>query len=79
MPARIRLIRHEPVPKTGSYEVRFWDGRESKFFYWDDEPSRRLRPEQMTSEQALEAARTFARQERDAIDRIRNLADKSYL
>jgi hypothetical protein len=29
-------------------EVRFADGRESKFFYWDDLPSRRLRPEILT-------------------------------
>jgi hypothetical protein len=33
---RIRIVRHEPVPKTGSYEVRFPDGRESVYFYWDD-------------------------------------------
>jgi hypothetical protein len=68
MPARIHLIRHEVVPKTGSYEVRFSDGRESKFFYWDDEPSRRLRPEMATSARALHAARTFAGHERDAIE-----------
>jgi hypothetical protein len=39
--------------------------RESKFFYWDDLPSRRLRPEILTSEQALEQAKAFARAERD--------------
>ena len=27
--ARIRIIRHEAVPKTGSFEVRFADGRAS--------------------------------------------------
>ena len=41
------------------------DGRESKFFYWDDVPSRRLRPNILTREQALEQARAFARAERD--------------
>ncbi len=61
----IRLIKHEAVPKCGSFEVRFDDGRPSKFFYWDDEPSRRLRPEQVNSKTALEAARTFARAGRD--------------
>ena len=34
--ARIRIIRHEAVPKTGSFEVRFADGRASKYFYYDD-------------------------------------------
>jgi hypothetical protein len=57
----IRLIKHEAVPKCGSYEVRFPDGRRSKYFYWDDVASRRARPEQMTSEQALEEAKAFAR------------------
>jgi hypothetical protein len=25
--SRIRIIRHEPVPQSGSFEVRFADGR----------------------------------------------------
>lgn len=49
----------EAVPKTGSYKVT-WPGGVKRFYY-DDEPSRRLRPEAMTSEQALEKARDFAR------------------
>ena len=49
----IRIIKHEAVPRCGSYEVRFSDGRPSKYFYWDDEPSRRLRPELLTGEEAL--------------------------
>jgi hypothetical protein len=60
MSARIRIIKHEPIRKTGSFEVRFPDGRPSKFFYWDDEPSRRL-PDQVDSKQALREAKTFAR------------------
>jgi hypothetical protein len=36
-----------------------------EFFYWDDVASRRLRPDMMTSERALEQARAFARAERD--------------
>ena len=65
---RIRIIRHSAVPLCGSYEVRFSDGMggmESRFFYWDDLPSRRVRPDIFTREQALELARAFARAERD--------------
>ena len=61
----VRLIKHEAVPKCGSYEVRFLAGKPSRYFYWEDLPSRRLRPEQMTGEEALEQARAFARAERD--------------
>ena len=65
MHPRIRIIRHEAVPKTGSFEVRFADGRPSRYFYWDDVLSRRVRPDILTSEQALEQAKAFARAERD--------------
>ena len=65
----IRIIRHEAVPKSGSYEVRFSDGRESKFFYFDDVLARRLRPDILTSEAALEQAKAFARSERDKAER----------
>jgi hypothetical protein len=61
----IRLIRHEAVPQSGSYEVRFADRRESRFFYFDDVLARRLRPDMFTSDQALEQAKAFARAERD--------------
>lgn len=60
----IRLIKHEAVPKCGSYEVRFSDGRPSTYFYWDDVPGRRMRPEILTSEQALEQAQAFAKDAR---------------
>jgi hypothetical protein len=33
---RVRLIKHEAVPNCGSYEIRFPDGRASRFIYWDD-------------------------------------------
>jgi hypothetical protein len=33
MTAGIRIVKHEVVPRCGSYEVRFSDGRESRFFY----------------------------------------------
>ena len=61
----IRIIKHEAVPQTGSFEVRFSDGRPSVYFYWDDIPGRRLHPEQMDSARALEAAKALARGERD--------------
>jgi len=39
---RIRIIPHAPdgIPDCGSFEVRFPDGRESVYFYWDDNPGR---------------------------------------
>ena len=61
----VRLIRHEVVPKCGSFEVRYEDGQPSVYFYWEDIPGRRLRPEQLTSDQALERAKALARAERD--------------
>jgi hypothetical protein len=42
MTDRIRILKHEAVPTCGSYEVHFPDGRPSRYFYWDDVPSRRL-------------------------------------
>jgi hypothetical protein len=59
----IRLIKHEGVPNCGSFEVRYDDGTPSVFYYWDDEPSRRLRPEQIDSKEALKRAKSFARAE----------------
>jgi len=59
----IRIIKHEAVPKCGSYEVRFSDGRPRKYFYWEDIPGRRLRSDH--SSQALKDAKAFARAERD--------------
>jgi hypothetical protein len=46
----VRLIKREAVPNCGSFEVRFPDGRPSKYFYWDDLPSRRLRPDLVGSD-----------------------------
>jgi hypothetical protein len=58
---RIRVIKHEAVPDCGSLEVRFPDGRPSQYFYWDDLPSRRLRPTTLDRETALEKAKAVAR------------------
>ena len=65
MSARAHVIKREPVPRRGSYEVRFSDGRPSKHFYWDDVPDRRLGSDQLTSEEAGKQARAFAQAERD--------------
>ena len=62
---RIRIIKHEAVPECGSYEVRFSDGRPSKYFYWEDIAGRRVRSDQADSKRALEDAKAFARAERD--------------
>ncbi len=43
-------MKHEAVKDTGSFKVRFQNGRPSKFFYWNDVPSRRLHPDMLTSE-----------------------------
>jgi hypothetical protein len=64
----IRLIKHEVVPQCGSYEVRFSDGRPSRYFYWEDLPGRRLRPDLLTGEQAEQEAKALAQAERDKFE-----------
>jgi hypothetical protein len=56
--ARIRITA---VPGCGSFEVRYADDRPSQFFHWDDIPARRLRPETLDREIALEQAKAVAR------------------
>ena len=68
MANRIRIIPHEGVPKCGSFEVRFPDGRPSRYFYWDDIPGRRLRPDLVDSATAKQATRSFARMEQCVLD-----------
>jgi hypothetical protein len=68
MVGRVRLIRHEAVPKCGSYEIRFPDGRPSRFVYWDDLPGRRLRPDLVGSGVAVRVAKIFARAEQWALN-----------
>jgi hypothetical protein len=50
----VRIIKHEVIPQTGSYEVRYPDGRPALYFYWDDLASRRLDPNTLTGAQALD-------------------------
>ena len=62
-----RIIRHEAIPQTGSYEVKFTDGRPSVYLYFDDDPGRRSITGKMTGAQALLAAKTLARADRDKL------------
>jgi hypothetical protein len=64
MTDRVRIVRHEVVPLCGSYEVRV-EGQPSRYFYFEELPGRRLRPDQLTREEALEQARAYARAMRD--------------
>jgi hypothetical protein len=56
----VYIIRHEAIPQTGSFEVKFPDGRPSVYHYFDDDPGRRSITGKMTSEQALEQAKAAA-------------------
>lgn len=70
MGQKIRLIRHTaaPVlPDSGSYEVRFPDGRASVYFYWDDNPGRRSITNRLSSEEAERKAKELARAEQEKL------------
>ena len=71
---KIRVIKHEAVPDCGSYEVRFPDGRPSKYFYFENLPGRRLRPDRVEQAVAEQDAKRFAREEQDKLDSKRNCA-----
>jgi hypothetical protein len=62
MPDRIRIIPHEAVPLRGSFEVRFPDGRPSRYF-----TGRRLRPDLVDGATAKREAQSFARTEQNAL------------
>ncbi|MBV9457324.1 MAG: hypothetical protein JO141_07415 [Bradyrhizobium sp.] len=59
------IIKHEAIPQTGSYEVRFPEGRPSAFYYFEDNPGRRSITRQMTSAEALRAAKMLAQVDPD--------------
>jgi hypothetical protein len=63
--ANIRIIRHSVIPESGSFEVRFADGRESRYWYWDDNASRRSVRNCLDQETAKKQAQEFARAVRD--------------
>ena len=63
----VRLNEHETIPQTGSYELRFSDGRPSVYFYFDDDPGRRSITGKMTGAEASEKGKALARAERDKL------------
>ena len=67
MAARIRIVPHQAVPLCG-FEVRFPDGRPSRYFYWDVIAGRRLLPDLVESETAKQAAQSLVRVEQNALD-----------
>ena len=67
---KIRLIKHTSapaVPDCGSFEVCFPDGRNSVYFYWDDNPGRRSITRALSSEEAELLAQELARAEQDKL------------
>ena len=65
----IRIIPHRGVDgDCGSFEVSFADGRKSVRFYWDNLVSRRLSPNTLTRDQAIEKATALARAEMDKLN-----------
>ena len=65
----VRIIPHRGVDDhCGSVEVWFADGRQSVRFYWDNLVSRRLSPNTLTRDQAIEKATALARAEMDKLD-----------
>jgi hypothetical protein len=57
-----------PDRKAEASNVRFLDGRPSRYFYWDDIAGRRLRPDLVDSATAKQAAQSFARAEQNVLD-----------
>ena len=78
MPDRIRISPHEAVPRCGSFEVRFPDGRPSRFCYWDDIAGRRLRPDQFTSKQALQDAKLKEVLARDGTEALPSASPEAF-
>ena len=64
--ARVRIIKHEAVPRCGSFEVRFADGRDSIISI--GMAPRRLEPETLDRETALTEAKAVARSVRASLE-----------
>jgi hypothetical protein len=65
---RIRIIRHEAVPKPAASRSALRTDARRGFSIGMVCPGRRLRPDMLISEQALEQARALAQAQRDATD-----------
>jgi hypothetical protein len=64
----VPIIPHRGVDDDcGSFEIWFADGRKSERFYWDNQVSRRLLPNTLTQNQAIEKATAFAMAELDKL------------
>jgi hypothetical protein len=74
---KVRLIKHEAVPQSGSVEIRFPDSRPSKYIYWDDNPGRRrIRASKVDQAVALRVANIFARAEQHALNLARRASEQ---
>jgi hypothetical protein len=66
----VRIIPHSPqaIPDTGSFEV-IWPGGKH-YFFWDENPGRRAisKTANISRAEALEQARSLAREKRAAIE-----------
>jgi hypothetical protein len=69
--AKVRLIKHEAVPQSGSFEICFPDGRPSKYVYWEDDPGRAASGWARSSSGGPALARIFARAEQHALNQAR--------
>ena len=68
----VRLIKHEAVPQSGSFVIRFPDGRPSKYIYWDDNPGRRsITVGAVDRAVALRVAEIFARADQHMLNQRR--------
>ena len=60
--------RRPAVPDSDSCEVRFPDGRESVYFYFDDNVGRASITRRMSSEEAERKAKDLARTEQEKLN-----------
>ena len=65
---RVLLIPQEAIPESGSFEVRYPDGRQSEYFYFEDNPASPA-PRGYDEGGGVEGRPVRARQEQDALDR----------
>ena len=63
MPNRIQIIKHELFRSNAAVEVCFADGRESKFFYWDNSTGPTAAAGDLQREQELGQAKVGAERE----------------
>jgi hypothetical protein len=57
----------KPCLSAGVSRSNSLTGGPSQYFYWDDIPARRMRPETLDRETALEKAKSLAKAEQDKL------------